>query len=72
MNDLTKDNKNNVSLIFDAKKELLNYSWSHYLHHPEMKKYLVNEHVEGQWRLRDERTNQVVMSASFSLERYLK
>lgn len=63
----------NVALIFDAKKEPLNYSWVHYCEHPEMKKYLKNIQTEGgMYRLVDERTGNIVMQGSMSLERYLK
>lgn len=62
----------NVSLIFDAKKEDLNYSWFHYCEHPEMKKYLKHEKFEGGYRLVDTRTNQTVLCASFSLQNKLK
>ena len=73
MNDFTKDNKNNVSLIFDAKKdELINFSWLHYCEHPEMKKYLVNDKNDNGYSLRDIRTNNIVISATFSLESLLK
>lgn len=71
MNDFTKDDKNNVHLIFDAQKESINFSWDHYLKYPEMKKYLVNEVTENGYQLRDARTNNIVMSASFSLQEFL-
>ena len=73
MNDFTKENKNNMTLIFDAKKdELLNYSWFHYCEHPKMKQYLINEKTNHGYQLRDIRTNKIIMGASFSLEGYLK
>lgn len=73
MNDITKENKNNVSLIFDAKKdEAINYSWLHYCKYPEMKGYLIHEHIGNQYILRDIRTNNIIMGATFSLEKYLK
>lgn len=73
MNDFTKEDKNNVILIFDSKKdEGINFSWAHYCRHPEMKKYLVNERNDNGYSLRDTRTNQIILSASFSLKGYLK
>ena len=64
----------NVSLIFDAKKdETINYSWFHYVEHPEMKKYLKNvKNENGCFDLIDVRTGNIIMSASMSLENYLK
>lgn len=72
MTDFTKEAPNNVSLIFDVKKDVLNYSWFHYLEHPEMKKFLVNKKIENGYILRDIRTDDIVLSASFCLEKYLK
>lgn len=73
MNDFTKDNKDNVSLIFDAKKDRpINFAWAAYCEHPEMKKYLIHERTDNGYSLRDTRTNKVVMSASFALDRYLR
>lgn len=74
MNDFTKENKKNVSLIFDAKKKdaPTNYSWQYYGEHPEMKKYLIHEHTNNGYSLRDSRTNNIVISASFSLESFLE
>lgn len=69
MSDFTKEESNNVSLIFDAiKTESINYSWFHYLKFPEMKKYLVHEKIEDWYRLRDVRTNKTVLASSESLE----
>lgn len=71
-NDFTKYEPNNVSLIFDNKKEAINFSWSHYCEYPEMKKYLTHVKVGPNYGLVDSRTNKVVMEASFSLEMFLK
>jgi hypothetical protein len=63
-----------VSLIFDAKKdESVKFSWSHYAEHPEMKKYLKNvKNKHGCYDLIDERTGNIVMSGSMSLQKFLK
>lgn len=63
----------NVSLIFDAKKdEPLNFSWFHYSKHPEMKKYLKHIKEGDLYSLIDERTGNIIMSGSMSLEDFLK
>ncbi len=64
----------NVSLIFDVKKDnTINFSWFHYIEHPEMKKYLKNvKNENGNYDLIDERTGNIIMSGSMSLENYLK
>ncbi len=62
-----------AALIFDAKKEVINFSWSHYCEFPEMKKHLKqtkNEH--GIYSIADERTGDVVMSGTMPLDRFLK
>lgn len=65
---------NNISLIFEAKKDVpINYTWSYYLEHPEMKKHLTHiKNDNGTYSLIDERTKKEVLSASFPLQRYLK
>jgi hypothetical protein len=64
----------NVKLIFNAKKDsTTNFTWIHYCEHPEMKKYLKNiKNKNGIYDLIDERTGNIVMSGSMSLESYLK
>lgn len=62
----------NVSLIFDKKKSILNYSWTHYCEHPEMKKHLIQEKIGDCYQLRDTRTNNIVLSGSMPLNNYLK
>jgi len=45
----------------------------HYLEHPEMKRFLKNiKNEQGNYDLVDERTGNIVMSGSMSLERFLK
>ncbi len=64
---------NNPTLIFDAKKDDLSYSWTHYLKYPEMKKNLsCIKNTDGTYGLIDNRTKKTVMSASFNLSGYLK
>lgn len=63
---------NNVSLIFDAKKNCtINYSFAHFVDYPEMKKYLIHVKNEHGYHLLDTRTNKVIMSSSNSLLRFL-
>lgn len=72
--EMMSENQNNVSLIFDTKKDdPINYSWMHYCQYPEMKKHLKNiKNEHGQYDLVDERTGNIVMSASFPLSDYLE